>query len=388
MFSIICKLFIKDYNDTNNPKVREDYGIVFSIFSILCNVFLVIFKLFVSFMTNSVSIRADAFNNLSDVGSNLATLFGFKLSNKHADSDHPYGHGRYEYVAGMVVSFLILLMGFEAIKESIEKIIHPSDINYSIIALVILIASILVKLVMFYMNSAAGKKIDSETLKAAGQDSIGDSITTCATLIGLLVYRFTNYNLDAYIGLAASILVLKSGIGIFTDVLDTILGKAPDKQLIKNIEKTITAHEEVLGIHDLMLHDYGPSHRFMSLHAEVDANNNVLKIHDAIDNIEMEILDKYKILTCIHMDPVDSQDELTNNLKIEVKKIVTDINSEYNIHDLRIVTGPTHTNIVFDVLLPADDEVDIEQLRNKISDNVKKLDNNYRCVINFDRAFC
>ena len=387
MYNIIRKLFIPNYNNVDDTIVREKYGSVFSIFSIICNLILVSFKLVISFITNSVSIRADAFNNMSDIGSNLATLFGFKLANKHPDADHPYGHGRMEYVSGMIVSFLILLMGFEAAKESLLKIIHPENISYSSVALIVLIGSIVIKLIMAYMNNKAGKTIESDALKAAGQDSINDSLVTGATLVCLLFYKFTNINIDAYLGFVASLLVLKSGIEIFKDVLDTILGKAPDIETVKEIEKTICAHEEIMGIHDLMLHDYGPSQKFMSLHVEVDARIPVIEMHDVVDNIELEILEKYKILTTIHMDPIDTTNELVNSLKTEVKQIVLDINPEYNIHDFRIVAGPTHTNLVFDVLLPAADKKDIEELRKQISDNIQKIDKTYRCVINFDRSY-
>ena len=387
MYSFLCKSFIPNYKDIEDSKVRERYGTVFSIFSIICNIIMVVFKLVVSFITNSVSIRADAFNNLSDVGSNLATLFGFKLSNKHPDADHPYGHGRMEYVSGMIVSFLILLMGFEAAKESFLKIIHPEDISFSNIALVVLIGSILIKLLMAVMNKKAGKAIDSDALNAAGQDSINDAMVTGATLICLIIYKITGFNIDAYLGFVASLLVLKSGIEIFHDVLDTILGKAPDIELIKDIEKTICAHEEILGIHDLMMHDYGPSHKFMSLHAEVPASIPSIEIHDTIDNIELEILEKYQILTTIHMDPVDSDNTEVNELKEKVKEAIHKVNKDYSIHDFRIVTGPTHTNLVFDVLLPADDRSDIEELRKQISDAITNINSTYRCVINFDRSY-
>lgn len=387
MYTFICKLFIPNYQNTNEAEVREKYGSVFSIVSIVFNMLMVAFKLVVSFITNSVSIRADAFNNLSDVGSNLATLFGFKLSNKHPDADHPYGHGRMEYVSGMVVSFLILLMGFEAAKESFLKIIHPEEIVFSPIAIVVLIGSIIIKLTMAYLNKKAGKAINSEALNAAGQDSLNDTLVTTATLICLIIFKFTGFNIDAYLGFVASILVLKSGIEIFKDVLDTILGKAPDIELVKDIEKTIVAHDEIMGIHDLMLHDYGPSQKFMSLHAEVDASVSAIETHDVIDNIELELLEKYNILTTIHMDPVDTKDKTLIELKAKVKKIILEINQEYDIHDFRIVSGPTHTNIVFDVLLPANDDSDIEQLRKKISDSVAEIDIKYRCVINFDHSF-
>ena len=387
MYSLICKTFIPNYENTNDAAVRERYGSIFSVFSIICNIIMVGFKLVVSFITNSVSIRADALNNLSDVGSNLATLFGFKLSNKHPDADHPYGHGRMEYVSGMIVSFLILLMGFEAAKESVVKIIHPEEVSFSIVAIIVLVGSILIKLTMAYMNKKAGKDIDSDALKAAGQDSINDSLVTGATLVCLIIYKLTNINIDAYVGLVASILVLKSGIEIFSDVLDTILGKAPEKELIKDIEKTVCAHNGVLGVHDLMLHDYGPSQMFMSLHAEIDASIPVLEMHDEIDNIELEILDKYKILTTIHMDPIDTKDELANSLKGKVLEIVQSIDSEYKIHDFRTVKGPSHTNLVFDVLLPANDKSDIEQLRITIANKITQLNKDYRCVISFDRSY-
>lgn len=387
MYTFICKLFIPNYQNTNDTEVREKYGSVFSIVSIVFNLLMVAFKLIVSVITNSVSIRADAFNNLSDVGSNLATLFGFKLSNKHPDADHPYGHGRMEYVSGMIVSFLILLMGFEAAKESFLKIIHPEEVVFSPIAIVVLISSIIIKLIMAYLNKTAGKAISSEALNAAGQDSLNDTLVTSATLVCLIIFKFTGVNLDAYIGFIASILVLKSGIEIFKDVLDTILGKAPDPELIKDIENTIVAHDEIIGIHDLMLHDYGPSQKFMSLHVEVPAKIPVIEMHDAIDNIELEILEKYKILTTIHMDPIDTENKQANKLKIQVKALVLGINPEYNIHDFRIVAGPTHTNLVFDVLLPANDKTDIEILRKKISDGVADIDSTYRCVINFDRSY-
>ena len=387
MYKFICKTFIPNYENTSESTVRERYGSVFSIVSIVYNILMVVFKLVVSFITNSVSIRADAFNNLSDVGSNLATLFGFKLSNKHPDADHPYGHGRIEYVSGMIVSFLILLMGFEAGKESLIKIIHPEQISFSPIAVCVLVGSIIIKLTMAYLNKSAGRDINSDALKAAGQDSINDSLVTSATLLCLFIYKWTNINIDAYLGLVASLLVLKSGIEIFKDVLDTILGKAPNPEVIKDIEKTILVHKDIMGIHDLMLHDYGPSQQFMSLHVEVSATIPVLEMHDLIDNIELEILDKYKILTTIHMDPIDTENELVNELKEKVKKIVLDINDNYNIHDFRIVTGPTHTNLVFDVLLPAGDKNDIELLRKTISENVAKIDSSYRCVINFDYSF-
>lgn len=388
MFDFICDAFIKNYKDINNKEVRAKYGLVFSIISIICNFFLVCFKIFISLITNSVSIMADALNNLSDVGSNVATLFGFKLSNKHPDSDHPYGHGRMEYVSGLIVSFLILLMGIESIKEAFNKILHPELINFSFLAIIILIFSILVKLYMSYLNNKAGKMISSDTLLAAGQDSRNDAIMTLSTVISLLFFRLFKINLDAYIGFIVSIFVLKSGIEIFKNVLSTILGKAPDKELIKEIEKDVLAHKEIHGIHDLMLHDYGPSQQFLTFHAEVNCHDDVVKIHDLIDNIEGELLKKYNILTTIHMDPVDYKDVKLRTLRNKVKKTVASINEKYTIHDFRIVSGPTHTNIVFDCVLPAEDKTSHTEIAKKIQSEVNKYSGGpYYCVIKVEHSF-
>ncbi|MBQ1288188.1 MAG: cation transporter [Erysipelotrichaceae bacterium] len=387
MFELLCKIFIKDHENTEDEKVREKYGTFFSVFSIFCNILMVIFKLIVSFVSNSVSIRADALNNLSDVGSNLASYFGFALSGKHPDADHPYGHGRMEYVSGMVVSFLILLVGFSSIRDSLEKILHPETISFSYLSLFVLFFSIALKLFMSYINSKAGDKISSETLKAAAADSLNDSIMTSATLLSLIIFRVSGINIDAYIGLAVSFFVVYAGIGIFRNVLDTILGKAPDREEISKIEEDIRSHEGILGIHDLLLHDYGPSHRFMSLHAEVDSSVPIMETHDLIDNIELEILNKYKILTTIHMDPIDTKDEEMVKLKEKVKQIVTSIDKDYNIHDFRIVRGPTHSNLVFDVLIPAQDRISHETLKKEISDKVSEIDKSYRCVIQIDHSF-
>jgi len=388
VFDLICKLFIKNYDDIENSEVREKYGIVISIFSIVCNCLMVGLKLFISFVTNSVSIRADALNNLSDVGSNLATLFGFKLANKHADADHPYGHGRMEYVSGMVVSFLILLVGFEAFKESLVKIIHPESIQTSSTTFVVLIISIGIKLLMGYINKKGGDKINSQTLLAASQDSVNDSMMTGATLVCVIIFVFTNINLDAYVGAFVSVLVIKSGIGIFKEVLTTILGQAPDRDEVNEIIKYICTHQYVLGVHDLMLHDYGPSNKFLSVHVEVDANNDIMHIHDEMDNIESDILEKYGILTTIHMDPIDTKDKEIKVLRVEVNKLVNNINSAYTIHDFRMVRGTTHTNLVFDVLIPAGDEVNHEELKKKVNEVIKEnLGQKYNCVLHIDHDF-
>lgn len=388
MFNFLCKKFIPNYEKVDDSTVRERYGVVFSIFSIVCNLIAVVTKLIISFITNSVSIRADAFNNLSDIGSNLATLFGFALSNKHSDSSHPYGYGRMEYISGMIVAFLILLMGFESLIESVKKIFSPEEFIYSTAAVAVLLVSIGIKLLMYVMNGKAGKAISSDTLLAASKDSISDVLVTSSSLVCVLLLKFFNINIDSYVGVIVALLVIKSGLEVFFDVMNTILGQAPDKELIKGIEKEIMSHDEIIGIHDLIIHDYGPSRKFMTLHCEVDAYVPVIDTHDKIDNIEMDILNKYGILTTIHMDPIDTKDEMVKELKPVVTDLVKKVNSEYNIHDFRVVRGPTHNNLVFDVLIPSEDHIEHDELKLKISNLVKEeIGKNYNCVINVDHSF-
>lgn len=387
MFTLIAKKVIKNYKDTTHPDVREKYGILCSILSIFCNGFMVVFKLLFGFITNSVAIQADGFNNLSDMGSNLATLFGFKMAGKHPDSDHPYGHGRYEYITGLIIAFLILLVAFSSLQESVMKIINPEKLNFQVGAVIVLMISILMKLWMASFNKSAGQLIESTSLKAAAQDSLNDVLTTFATLISLCFALFTDLPVDGVIGAIVSLFVLKSGIDIFRDTVDPLLGQAPDKELVDEIYKYVMSFDKVIGIHDFMMHDYGPGRKYMTFHAEVDSRENIMEIHDEIDLIERELLEKFNILTTIHMDPIDMDDELTNQLRKKVKQIVLQINESYSIHDFRIVSGPTHTNLIFDVLIPADDEIAHKILKTEIEKKVKELNPAYFCVIQIDHAF-
>lgn len=387
MFQWIVKKSIQDYQNTSSPKVREKYGTVCSLFSIVCNGLMVVFKLIVGFMTHSVAIQADGFNNLSDMGSNLATLFGFKMASKHPDADHPYGHGRYEYITGLIIAFLILLVAFSSLKESVIKMIKPESLNFQVSAVIVLIASILTKVYMASFNKKAGELIDSTSLKAAAQDSYNDVLSTLATLISLCLSLVTDLPIDGMIGMIVSFMVLKSGIDIFKDTVDPLLGQAPDKQLVQDIHDFVLSFDKVQGIHDFMMHDYGPGRQYMTLHAEVNSNDNIMEIHDQIDLIEREVLEKFHILTTIHMDPIDMDDELTNQLKNQVSELVQSINSEYSIHDFRIVSGPTHTNMIFDVVVPSYDEISHEKLRHMIDEKVKALNESYFCVIQVEHGY-
>ena len=387
MFKILAKKFIKNYTDYKSSKVREQYGTLCSIISIGCNIVLVIFKLTMGVITNSIAIQADGLNNLSDVGSNLASLFGFKLANKHPDSEHPYGHGRMEYVAGLIIAFLILLVGFQALKDSILKIIAPQKVTFTVVAVIILVVSILIKLWMASFNRYASKKINSATLLAASQDSLNDVLATTATLCSLILSLYTDLPVDGIMGTIVSIIVLKAGIEIFKDTVNPLLGMAPDKELIKDIEQYILSFPEALGIHDLMMHDYGPGRRFLSLHVEVDRNDDIMAAHDAIDIIERAVMDKYHILTTIHMDPVDFNDTLTNELRKKVIKIVKEINNEYSIHDFRIVSGTTHTNLIFDVLIPSNDQIEHKILKEQINRKIKAIDSSYYTIIQIEHSY-
>lgn len=364
MFNQIVKLFIKDSENISRPDVREKYGTLCSILSIICNGVMVIFKLLFGYLTHSVAIQADGLNNLSDMGSNLATFFGFKLASKHPDSDHPYGHGRYEYITGLVIAFLILLVAFSSLKESLLKIFYPEDLNFQLSAVIVLIVSIFIKLWMAFFNRKAGDLIASPSLKAAAQDSLNDVVTTFSTLVSLCMSLVTDLPLDGIIGTFVSLFVLKAGIDIFKDTVDPLLGKAPDKEEIQEIYHYVLSFDKILGIHDFMMHDYGPGRKYMTFHAEVNSQEDVMIIHDQIDTIERKILEDFNILTTIHMDPIDMNDELTNQLRKQIYDIVVGINQSYSIHDFRVVSGPTHTNLIFDVLLPAGDQTSHKELKN------------------------
>lgn len=387
MFTLIQKLFIPNYKDTKDKTVRERYGVVMSIFCIVCNLVLVVFKLIVSFISNSLSIRADALNNLSDMGSNIASLLGFKVASKHPDSEHPYGHGRAEYVSGLIIGFLIVFAGLTSLADSIKSIFNKSDLSFNYFAVIVVLFSILVKLVMGYTNKKAGKLIQSETLEATSQDSFNDVLLTTTTLISLLVYKLFNLNIDAYVGSFVNIIVTISGIKISADLISILIGKSPDKELIKEIEKTVMDNPEVIGIHDMIFHDYGPGSRFVTFHAEVDASKDFVYLHDSIDNIENMILGKYGVLTTIHMDPVVLNDEELNKYKDLVLKVIKEMNPKYSIHDFRIVKGPSHTNLVFDLLLPVDDDREHSDIRKELNEKVRAINPNLNLSIKIEHGF-
>ncbi len=385
--NILIKRFIKNYQDVDNATVRNDYGKFSSVMGIIFNVILFTIKLIAGLLSGSVAIVADAVNNLSDASSSIISFIGFKLASKPADADHPYGHGRYEHISALLVACLVLAIGIEILKSSIEKIIHPTDINASIITIVILVISILVKLYMMYFNTKTGKLIKSKTLIATAQDSRNDVISTGAVLLSIIISFAFNLNLDGIMGVLVAIFILVSGLMLVKDTLDPILGIAPEQETVKTLSDLISSYEYVLGIHDLIIHDYGPGNTFASVHCEVDSKIDVLLAHDQIDNIERDVFEKTNIHLVIHYDPIVTDDGITMEIREKINTIVKGIKSNMSIHDVRVVPGPTHTNIVFDIVVPHDVTYTQKELRQMITSEVRKINPKYICVITFDLEY-
>lgn len=336
---------------------RESYGVMSGIVGIICNLVLSVFKFIVGNLSGSISVTADALNNLSDMASNSVTIAGTKLASKPVDKEHPFGHGRLEYISALAVSGLILVMGFELAKSSIEKIIHPETLDFSIVYIIVLGTSILVKLWMAYFNNKLYKISDNINLKTVKQDSLNDCLATLATIIALSVTHIWGIKwFDGAIGLAVSVIILLSGIDIAKDIVGRLLGRPPKKELVDEIENEITKPDIIIGVHDLIVHDYGPGRIIASAHAEVPADANIVKIHDVIDNVEQTIMDKYNIIISLHTDPIEINDEEVNKYKALAEEIIKGYNSKFTFHDFRVVKGETHINLVFDLIIPFDKE--------------------------------
>ena len=370
MIQFIAKILIKDYQNIQDQKVRQSYGMLTSIICIILNIFLAIFKISIGIITNSITMQADGFNNLSDVGSNLASLLGFKLATKHPDEDHPYGHGRYEYIAGLLISFIIFFVGFSTFLDAFVQIFEPVKSNSSIQAIFLLILGIIIKLWMVLFTKKTAQKISSTTLEAVSKDSLNDVIATSATLVSLIIAPKTTLPIDGIFGCFVSLFILKAGYDVFHDTINPLLGHAPNKAYVKEIEDYILSFNCAQGIHDLAFHDYGPGRQFLTLHVEVDCHGDMMNIHEQIDIIERSVKEKFNIVTTIHMDPVDYLDEATIRLKKEVEKIVKTLNEHYTIHDFRSIIGITHTNIIFDVVIPYSDHIEHKVLKKTISEKI------------------
>ncbi len=374
MTKLLIKLFIKNA-DVSTQKGRESYGKLAGITGILCNVLLSIMKLIIGAVSNSVSITADATNNISDAGSSIVTLVGFRLSGKPADKDHPYGHARIEYISSLIISFLILLISFSIFKESITKIFNPEESIFSTATLVVLICSIIVKLWLAVFNQFLGKQINSKALEATAIDSRNDVITTAAVLVASIISHFTGFNLDGYMGVIVSVFIFISGINLVKETLDPLLGQPPTKEMFEAIESKILSYENVLGVHDLMVHSYGPNTYFASAHIEMDANIDVLVCHDIMDQIERDFKSELNIHLVVHLDPTILDSPEINELKEMVNDIICEIDKNLTFHDFRVVVGEENKNVLFDVVVPPEYKYSDEQLEAIISQKITEVSN-------------
>lgn len=386
MITVLSKIFLtnRDITDDNN---RKAYGSLCGIVGIFLNIMLFVIKYIAGAVSGSVAIVADAFNNLSDAGSSFITLVGFIFSGKRPDYDHPFGHGRFEYISGFVVSIVIILMGLELVKSSFEKIIHPEPVEDSTVAIIILIISILVKIYMCFYNRTIGKKISSTAMLATATDSLSDSIATTVVLISIFVTKFLSINVDGYCGVLVALFILYAGFNAAKDTISPILGKAPEPEFVRKIEDMVLAHTEVIGVHDLVVHDYGPGRVMISLHAEVDGDGNIFELHDTIDRIENELSEKLDCEAVIHLDPIETNNEEIMRVKKLVLEKLKEINENISIHDFRMVTGNTHTNLIFDVVIPYEMKEDNNYLKEKIISKIKEISEDYIPVIHLDRSY-
>ena len=387
MIALLSSIFIKNRNDFNDENVRRRYGILTGTIGIILNLFLFATKFSAGIITSAISVTADAFNNLSDAGSSIITLLGFKLSGQKPDNEHPFGHGRIEYISGLIVSLIILIVAFELVKSSIGKIIHPEEVKISVLTFVFLALSILIKLYMFAYNMIYGKKISSTAMKATAIDSISDTIATTVVLICYVLYAVFKIKIDAYAGIAVGLFIAYAGYKTLRETISPLLGQTPDPELVKEIETIVRSNESVIGIHDMIVHDYGPTRIFVSLNAEVPCDKDILYLHECIDDIENEIKEKLNCEVSIHMDPVDTNDETLFEAKVLATEIIKEIDERLTLHDFRMVHGESHSNLIFDVVIPHKFKMSEKELVEEIQQKVHDKHKGYYCVINVDNDY-
>ena len=387
MIELLARWFIPHRDNTADGAVRRAYGTLCGAVGIGLNVLLFIGKFFAGQLSGSIAVTADAFNNLSDAGSSAVTLLGFRLAGKKPDPDHPFGHGRIEYISGLIVAGLILLMGVELAKSSFDKILHPEEVTFSALALVILAVSVAVKLYMWHYNRRIGGKIRSAAMEATASDSLSDAAATSAVLLAMLIGRWTGLAVDGYVGMVVALFILFSAYKAAKETLSPLLGQAPDPELVQHIRDIVEEHDTVVGIHDLVVHDYGPGRQMVSLHAEVPASGDILQLHDVIDNIERELHEKLHVQAVIHMDPIVTDDETVDALRRQVAELVRQIEPRMTVHDLRVIRGTTHTNLVFDAVLPLDAAITPAEAGRRIREKVAELDGDYYAVVTVEHSF-
>ena len=387
MTELLIRLFVRDYRNMDRPEVRERYGKFSGIVGIVSNLLLFVMKAVTGFVTGSISIVADAVNNLSDSASSVITLVGFKLSGKPADQEHPYGHARIEYISGLIVSFLILLLGVQLLQESAGKIFAPEEAAFSPVAVVVLVVSCLIKTWQCLFYRKVGRRISSPTIEATAADSRSDVFSTLAVLLGLVISRLTGFNLDGYMGVAVALLILWTGVKVVKETSDPLLGTAPAREVVDDIYRTILSYDGILGLHDLNVHMYGEGRTFASVHCEVDAHEDILASHDLVDNIERDFLKQKNIHLVIHMDPIVVDDAPTNALREQVREVLRGISPEIPMHDFRVVWGKTHSNVLFDVCVPFGFRYTDAALLDEIANGIYMLGKNYVPVVTVDHSY-
>ena len=387
MIKLLTKLFIKDHENVTSAAVRRAYGTMCSLYGIFLNLLLFAGKYIAGLISGSVAITADAFNNLSDAGSSIITLLGFAIAGKKPDPDHPFGHGRAEYLAGLVLSGVIILMGFELVKSSFEKILHPEPISSGLLPAVILVCSILVKFYMCLYNRSVGKKINSAAMQATATDSLSDSIATTVVLLSMGISYFFHVNIDGYAGLLVAVFIIYAGFNAAKDTVSPLLGQAPDPEFVQQVADIVTAHPEVVGIHDLAVHDYGPGRVMVSLHAEVSGDGNIFDLHDAIDTAETELKEQLGCIATIHMDPIEADNTEVSQMRAAVAEKLKELDDVISIHDFRMVPGPTHTNLIFDAVVPADYKKSDEELAASIRQHIHQTWPDRYAVVSIDHSY-
>ena len=387
MIKFLSKFFIKNNENYTDPEVRSAYGYLCGMVGIVINIILFGGKFLAGFISGSVAVTADAFNNLSDAGSSIISLIGFRLAAQKPDPHHPFGHGRFEYISSLIISMVIIMMGFELGRDSVMKIVHPDNVEYSLPTFVILGISILAKFYMFVYNRSIGKKINSATLKATATDSISDTVSTAAVLISAIFTIKTGIVIDGWVGLAVAGFIMFAGISSAKETIDSLLGTPPEAAFCKKVEDIVLSHDGMIGIHDMIVHNYGPGRVFISLHAEVPSDGNFVEIHDTIDNIEHDIMRETGCLATIHMDPVDVRDELTARMKEKVGTIISETDELISFHDFRMVSGPTHTNVIFDIVVPYNYKYSDEEIVDIIANKIHESDERFFAVIDVDHDF-
>lgn len=387
MISILSKIFIENKNITDENKKRNIFGTLCGAMGIVLNIILFAIKYFAGIISGSIAVTADAFNNLSDAGSSVITLVGIRMASKKPDRDHPFGHGRMEYLSGLAVSVIIILVGVELFRSSVDKIMNPSEVDTSIVAIVILVISIAVKCYMFFYNRSIGKKINSAGMKATALDCIGDAVATGVVLVSTVISHFTQLQIDGWCGLLVSAFIVYAGIRSVKETVNPLLGMPPEKEFLKQIEAIVMSYDKIIGIHDLIVHDYGPGRIVVSLHAEVDGKEDVFELHDMIDNAERKLCDELGCIAVIHMDPVETDNEVTNEIKEKIAQAMAEFDEKITIHDFRVVPGTSHTNVIFDAVVPHEIKKTDMEISNEISDFISEKFTHYNAVVNIDRPF-